>query len=195
MRIYGITEQLPRKETKTTDKGRKQILTKMINHLSPGSKDMDGFSIYKGKYCFLDGHRVFISDTDLGFKASSKQFKLNNLFEEETESTITIPREYVEYIKKLLSKEHRKPMIIEDDGFFIAFNPEFLLDAIKFSNSETFYYSKKKGVSNWLKEYPSLHRPLYQKDANGNVLTVTLPVTIDPMIDDLERSLEYVEIE
>ncbi len=194
MRIYGITEQLPRKVTNTTDKGKKQILNKMINHLSPNCKDMDGYSLYGDKYCFLDGRRVFISNTDLGFKASDKQFQLDKMFEEKTETTITIPREYVEYLKKELSKEYKKPMIVEDDGFFIAFNPEFLLDAIKFSNSETFYYSKEFGVSKELKEYPTLHRPLFQKDENGNVLTVTLPVIIDPMIDDLERSLLYVEI-
>lgn len=194
MRIYGITEHLPRKVTNTTDKGKKQILNKMINHLSPSCKDMDGYSIYKDKYCFLDGHRVFISNNSLGFKASSKQFILDKMFEEITDSEITIPREYVEYLKKELLKDYRKPMVIEDDGFFIAFNPGFLLDAIKFSNSETFYYSKVNGISNQLKEYPTLHRPLFQKDENGNVITVTLPVTIDPLIDDFERSLLYIEI-
>ena len=195
MRIYGIEEKLERKTTNTTEKGRKQIITRMINKVAH-HPDMNGYSPYKNKYAFLDGHRVFISHDSLGIQESGHPFNLEKLFTNlDMESEIKIPREYVEYLKKVLSKDYKKPMIVEDEGFFIGFNPDFILDAIKFSNSETFYYSRKMAVTHNMKEVPTLHNPLFQKDEDGNIITVTLPICIDPMIDDLERSLLYVEVE
>ena len=193
MRIYGITETLDRKTTNTTDKGRKQIVTRMINKVT--SSNMKGYSSYNEQYAFLDGHRVFLYNDSLGVKESEKPIDLKILFSNiHLEDEITIPREYVEYFsKKKKDGWFYKPMVVEEDGFFLAFNPSFLLDAIKFSNSETFYFDKEMNRGKTLLNF--LISPLYQKDEQGNIVTVTLPVNIENGIDDYERSLDYIETE
>lgn len=192
MRIYEIQEVLKKKNTNTTDKGRKQIIERMLNKTS--DKNMKGYSHYNNQYAFLDGHRVFLSHTTLGVEESEHPFNIDPLFKVDLEEEIIIPREYVEYFaKKKKDGWFYKPMVIEKDGFFVAFNASFVLDAIRFSNSEKFYFSKRHYTTKQVDNF--LISPLFQKDEKGEIITVTLPVNIKNGIDDYERSLNYIEIE
>lgn len=193
MRIYEIQEVLEKKRRNTTNKGRRQIITRMINKVQ--TSNMKGYSSYKDKYVFLDGHRVFFSQDSLGIEESEKPINLDSLLENiRFQDEIIIPTEYVEYFaKKKKEGWFYKPMVVEEDGFFLGFNPNFLLDAIRFSNSEKFYFDRKSNVEK--KNLNYLISPLYQKDEQGNIITITLPINLGNGIDDFERSLDYIEIE
>lgn len=204
MRIYGVTEELEKVKTNTTDKGRKQIVNQMIKKVDNKYPNMNGYSIVNNRYAFLDGHRVFIYDTDLDIKASENPYNINGMLNlDNLEGKITIPRAYVEYIYKA-NKDLRPyyPMVVEDDGFYFAFNPKYLLDAIKFSNSETFYYEQKeRRYSTNVFDFNSLDnderylkQPLFQKNKNGDITTVILPVSLKDHVEEYDSRLDFLDI-
>lgn len=194
MRIYGITEELKPKKINTTDKGRKQILTRMMKPLVDQS--MKGYSLIDKRYGFLDGHRIFIGDSNFEFEESCLPFHLEQIVKEEKkenqEYSIKINREYIEYaIKNIWKDSNRQPLVVEDDGYFLAFNPRFLLDSIKWSGSEVFFYNRNNNRSKAAKN--CLTSPIFQYDDKGNLVTVTLPIYLNN-IDKYETSLDYLEL-
>ena len=194
MRIYDITEPLKHKETNTSFKGKRQIVERMLKKTEK-IPSMQGYSKYNDRFFFVDGHRAFSYDTDMEMRESESPLQIESLVKKvKVSNQITISREYVEYFCKKYKGLPFKPMVIEDDGFFLGFNPKYLLDAIKFSNSEVFYYQRENTLFENSNSKNTLSSPIIQKDENGNVITLTCPVNITKQVEDYESSLDYIEV-
>ena len=132
-----------------------------------------------GRFGFIDGHRVFIADSDLGY-TDRADFKLEqalqsvNDFDREVEIDVTELKKFIAVVKaeKRNKWESPKPYIIEmADGYMIGANPNFLKDAIDYSGITKIRF---------VKSYGNIQKtPLYFIDNENNIIAVVLPVYIN----------------
>lgn len=118
---------------------------------------------YGDRFAFLDGHRIFVSDTDLGYEISEKPYRVENMFPVVELTPITIDYEELNYFIKLWAKM-KKPYIFKVGEKVIGVNPRYLKDVIDYSGSTTILVcAENTGRS-----------PIYAEDKS----CMTLPVNI-----------------
>ena len=130
-------------------------------------------------FAFLDGHRVFISNSDLGYSEDENAAGLANTLKralehgnatEEIEISLTEVKEQLARNKANKDKLH--PLIKQLEGYKIGLNPEFLKDCFEFSGSLKFIYEKRVNV------HGCNVSPLFQVDESNNVISMLLPVNV-----------------
>lgn len=132
-----------------------------------------------GRFGFLDGYRIFIADTDLGYEGRS-DFKLEQAlpmstsdFDMEIDIDITELKKFIAVVKAEKKKDTPRPYIIQcEDGFMVACNPFFLKEAIDFSGVTKMRFTRYRN-SNIQKS------PMYFTDNEDRIVSVILPVNVN----------------
>jgi hypothetical protein len=157
------------------------IIKKMLKSNQKNYNDRFlGYFNVSGRFAFLDGHRVLLSDNNFGFAEDPQN--VGNF--KALEQIATLPADATEEIEISLAECKRqiaenkaaknmlKPLVINCDGFRVGVNPQFAKDAIEFTGSNKFLFEKKVNARG------CNITPLYQL-TGGEVATVTLPVNIN----------------
>lgn len=137
-----------------------------------------------GRFGFVDGHRVFIADTDLGYTERC-DLKLEQLlghptFDGEVEVDVTDLKKFSATVKAEKKKNCGipQPYIMKcSDDFFVGCNPFFLQDAINFSGITKLKF--QKSIGNIQKN------PLYLMDDDDKIIAIVLPVNINVPIENV----------
>ena len=159
-----------------------KIIKKMLksNQKNYINKFLGYIKLDSNRFAFLDGHRVFISNSDLGFSEDENAAGLANTLKralehgnatEEIEISLTEVKEQLARNKANKDKLH--PLIKQLEGYKIGLNPEYLKDCFEFSGSLKFIYEKRVNV------HGCNVSPLFQIDDAGDVCTMVLPVNIN----------------
>lgn len=132
-----------------------------------------------GRFAFIDGHRVFISDTDLGYTGRSN-FEIDRMlatevpnFDSEVDIDLVKLKEFIALCK--VNKDTKKPYIIKVDNYYVAFNPNFAKDLIDWANGNT----KLKYQKHIAHDTNSQCNPLFSVNNEGQVVGCILPVYIN----------------
>lgn len=143
------------REQEAAKKGNKKpvkIIEKMIKDAakdSPWQKMFQAAHKYTGGYAFLDGHRIFFTDTPEGFDLAEdhNKFNVDDFLKSANNADYTpikIDIAEVRYLIKVTKKSDRIPYIIRTADGFAGFNPYFLLDLLEFSGVDTILYTGRK---------------------------------------------------
>lgn len=116
------------------------------------------------KFAFLDGHRLFVADNDLGYENAVVPFNVANMFPKSTEDFTEVEIDYSEltYFIKVWGKK-LKPYFFKAGNKIIGINPKYLKDAIDYSGSNKILVMGKK-------------TPIYTSDMKCIVLPVNQEV-------------------
>ena len=137
---------------------------------------------YNGKYGFLDGYRLFLSDDTFGYDIAGdnsdiQPFKIEPLFNvnDYDLTTIEIDTAELRYFSKVAKKgryEKQAPYIIRTPDGFAGYNPFYLLDLIEYTGSNKIRYQKRNA-------------PIYSEDMNALLLPINCW--------DMETEADYQE--
>lgn len=178
------------REEAATKNGNKKPLT-IIASMFKSIKNVENMynkaiPMKDGRFAFIDGHRIFIADTDMGYNERN-YFQLDQmfdtLFDREVDVDVIALKQFIAIHKgdKKGRGYNPVPFIIEcEDGFKIGVNPRYLKDAIDFSGITKLKFTKSMG--NIQKQ------PLFFVDDNDKVIAVVLPVNIRDVENDIEKS-------
>lgn len=132
-----------------------------------------------GRFAFIDGHRVFISDTDLGYTDRSN-LEIDRLlateipnFDSEVDIDLVKLKEFIALCKA--NKDTKKPYIIKVDNYYVAFNPNFAKDLIDWANGNTKLKYQKHIAYNTNNQC----NPLFSVNNEGQIVGCILPVHIN----------------
>ncbi len=169
-KLYLDLKEDLRKEINKQGKAPAQakIIDKMIKNMSKDD-NLLGYIQNGEKFCFSDGHRIFYSDDNFGYKKCKNQFDVSKIgLKYDKEFSVNV-EDLKMFIKEngLTLKKECKPYRINYEYVetLIAFNHIYLLDAINYSGSNTF---------SWLNR----RNPAIQLDNNYEKLTLTLPMNV-----------------
>ena len=132
-----------------------------------------------GRFGFVDGYRLFISETDLGFsdRGDLKLDQLLNMevpnFDSEIDIDLAKLKEFIALCKA--NKDTRKPYIIKVDNYYVAFNPNFAKDLIDWGNGNTKLKYQKHIAYNTNNQC----NPLFSVNNEGQIVGCILPVHIN----------------
>ena len=132
-----------------------------------------------GRFGFVDGYRLFISETDLGFsdRGDLKLDQLLNMevpnFDSEVDIDLAKLKEFIALCKA--NKDTRKPYIIKVDNYYVAFNPNFAKDLIDWANGNTKLKYQKHIAYNTNNQC----NPLFSVNNEGQIVGCILPVHIN----------------
>jgi len=132
-----------------------------------------------GRFAFVDGYRIFISETDLGFSGRS-DLEIDRIlatevpnFDSEVDIDLVKLKEFIALCK--VNKDTKKPYIIKVDNYYVAFNPNFAKDLIDWANGNT----KLKYLKHIAHDTNSQCNPLFSVNNEGQVVGCILPVYIN----------------
>ena len=125
-----------------------------------------------GRFGFVDGYRLFISETDLGFsdRGDLKLDQLLNMevpnFDSEVDIDLAKLKEFIALCKA--NKDTRKPYIIKVDNYYVAFNPNFANGNTKLKYQKHIAYNTNNQCN-----------PLFSVNNEGQIVGCILPVHIN----------------
>lgn len=140
------------REEEATKKGNKKPV-KIIEKMIKGSDGREMFKTahkWEQGFGFLDGHRIFFADDNMGFPEAEEHqsFKLDDFMKSAKEPSFVNQdinveelRYYIKVAKPTRRGETYKPFMIETRFGFMGFNPVYLLDLIEYSGTNTIKYS------------------------------------------------------
>lgn len=160
--------------------GNRKPLT-IINSMMKAIKNQDKMynktkELEDGRFAFIDGHRVFIADTDLGFEHTGENelTVINDFLKMDFDSEIEVDMQDVkERIALNKANKISEPYVIKVDDYVVAMNPKFVKDLVDYTGNTTLRYAKKTNH-----EHHCQSNPLFSIDENGKVVAVILPVYI-----------------
>ena len=152
-----LLRQNIREETATKSGAKKpyKIIEKMLKDIGKNNPNrlFQVAHTYNGKYGFLDGYRLFLSDDTYGYDIAGvnsdiQPFKIEPLFnvndyDFETLEIDTAELRYFAKITKTRSKWDKVPYIIKTPDGYAGFNPYFLIDLIDYTGSNKIRYQKR----------------------------------------------------
>ena len=152
-----LLRQNLREETATKSGAKKpyKIIEKMLKDIGKNNPNrlFQVAHTYNGKYGFLDGYRLFLSDDTYGYDIAGvnsdiQPFKIEPLFnvndyDFETLEIDTAELRYFAKITKTRSKWDKVPYIIKTPDGYAGFNPYFLIDLIDYTGSNKIRYQKR----------------------------------------------------
>lgn len=161
-----------REETATKSGAKKpyKIIEKMLkSEQCKNNNMMQKAHKYNDKYGFLDGHRLFITDNDMGYEVADQEhtFRIEQLYngiDTYDMAVIEIDIAEVRYFAKVAKGgkwESPKPYIIRTPDGFAGFNPNYLIDLIDFSGSNKIKYIKRNA-------------PIHSENMNALLLPVNV---------------------
>lgn len=151
-----------------------KIIQNMFKKTNNESFENKAIALSDGRFAFIDGYRVFIADTDLGYTKRADfnlEPALGNLeLDREIEIDTSELKRFTAVVKA--EKNDRKPFIIDcGNDYYIGVNPFFLKDAIDFSGITKMKYQKSRGQTQ--------KTPMYFIDDSGKIVAIVLPVNIN----------------
>ena len=167
--------------TRNGSKKPASIIKSMFTRLDKFERPRFEFAnVYGDRFAFLDGHRLYISDSSFGYPVKDHTcggFKVDQIINVDmdgyTELKIDIRElEYFLKTNKPPKKGTPTPYIIRTPDGFACYNPLYLLDLLKYTESDTILYKDARA-------------PIYSKDKNA----LTLPINSKYMNED--KYLEY----
>lgn len=169
--------------TRNGSKKPASIIKSMFSRLDKFERPRFEFAnVYGDRFAFLDGHRLYISDSNYGYPVKDHTcggFKVDQIINVDmdgyTELKIDIKElEFFYKTNKPPKKGTPTPYILRTPDGFACYNPLYLLDLLKYTESDTILYKDARA-------------PIYSKDKNA----LTLPINSKYMNED--KYLEYRE--
>ena len=128
-----------------------------------------------GRFAFLDGHRVFVADTNMGYTDRGdlqieKILPTDNL-DAELEIDVAELKQVVAIAKTEKKKYNPTPYIVEMDDYRVGMNPMFVKDLVDFTGNTKLKFVKqtRDGIQT---------APLFSFDDEGKMVACILPVYI-----------------
>ena len=173
------------------------VISYALQHLHAPIESFSKAHSISGKYYFIDGHRLFVSDIDFGFEhadAGATWRNAESLVKDALKAAddrITLRRDDIQaFIKARGLKRSKRYFDVEDRYIFetekkryIAFNPFYLLDYIDFTGADVALCSSK-----------SVKAPMVDADGRALVLPVNITATFTRSDFDAWRDRYFVEI-
>lgn len=122
---------------------------------------------YKG---FLQGHYIIASQNDFGYPVAETPFKIAEMLKLDNDFNLEVDMNDLKLFIKTNSKKERKPYVIEytnkkGEEKRIGFNPNYLLDALQFNETNVIKISTPK-------------TPALIENEEKKTLAIVLPVNI-----------------
>ena len=168
-----LLRQNIREETATKSGAKKpyKIIEKMLKDIGKNNPNrlFQVAHAYNGKYGFLDGYRLFLSEDTFGYDIAGvnsdiQPFKIDPLYKvnDYDLTTIEIDTAELRYFSKVAKKgryEKQTPYIIRTPDGFAGYNPFYLLDLIEYTGSNKIRYQRRNA-------------PIYSEDMQALLLPV-----------------------
>ena len=160
-----LIEELRMSDVEKKGTPKKEIT--IIKNMMKANKCNENFQkaqSYGDRFAFTDGHRLFITNTDLGYEISEKPLNIENIMKIERLHRIKFDLADLKiFIKENKGIKNLKPYIVDINGELMGFKANYLVDAIDFLGTDEF-------------EISSRIQPAYA--SNGEKEALVLPVSI-----------------
>lgn len=119
---------------------------------------------------FLQGHYIIASENDFGYPMAETPYKIETMINFDTDTSLEVDMNELKIFIKTSSKKERKPYVIEyantkGEEKRIGFNPNYLLDALQFNETNVIKISTPKA-------------PALIENAEKKTLAIVLPINI-----------------
>lgn len=137
-----------------------KIIESMIKK-SDDNPIFKGYHTYGDKVAFLDGRRLFVSDTNMGYEKVESQFNVDNMFRNLPDmKEVEINYSELVYFIKIWGK-YKKPYFFKAGNQAIGCNPKYLKDLIDYTGCNRVKVIK-------------YNAPIYAKDMTALLLPVNM---------------------
>lgn len=171
----ALIENLQEKTAKESGKSSQLSVIKSM-YRKKDTKRFSGFSEYAGNYVFSDNHRMFICKNDLGFEELKSPLNVKPYIEydlsnaEKLEIDINDVKKFIASTKGVKNATY---IFYSAAGKRCGANPQYILDAVKFSGSNIFYCNIKTSLTN-----DCNIKPYVQINPDGSINNLCLPVSL-----------------
>lgn len=120
-------------------------------------------------YGFLEGHYILASTNNFNYAVSDNPFKIAGMISGlyDTTESITLDKSDISTFKKT---NKQKAYIINNDNYKLGINPQYIIDAIDFTNTNTIYFVRKTSKTN------SIISPVFLYNDDYSRIAMILPV-------------------